>query len=315
MGRYALRRLLLIVPTVGGITLLAFAIAHLAPGDAAAERFRRIEGRLPSPAELAAERRELGFDRPLVDQYLSWVNDAGRFDFGTSIATGRPVQEELRQRIPATLELTALAAVLAVLLAMPMGVLAAVFHNRLPDHLLRFGSLAGASVPSFWLAFVLVDIFAVRNSLLPVAGRGSAINLVLPAVTLALIPAALLARFTRAALLETLSDDYVRTARAKGLAGWLVVGKHALRTASIPLVTAFGTSLGGLIAGAVIIETVFAWPGMGTLSVQAILQRDYPVIQGVVLYAGLTFAVVNLVVDLSYALIDPRVRLGVKGSR
>ena len=164
-----------------------------------------------------------------------------------------------------------------------MGVLAAVFHNRLIDHLLRFGSLAGASVPSFWLAFVLIDVFSVRHPVLPVAGRGSASHLVLPAITLA----ALLARFTRAALLETLNDDYVRTARAKGLAGWRVVGKHALRTASIPLVTAFGTSLGSLIAGAVVIETVFAWPGMGTLSVQAILQRDYPVIQGVVLYAGL----------------------------
>jgi peptide/nickel transport system permease protein len=168
-----------------------------------------------------------------------------------------------------------------------MGVLAAVFHNRLIDHLLRFGSLAGASVPSFWLAFVLIDVFSVHHPVLPVAGRGSASHLVLPAITLALIPAALLARFTRAALLETLNDDYVRTARAKGLAGWRVVDKHALRTASIPLVTAFGTSLGSLIAGAVVIETVFAWPGMGTLSVQAILQRDYPVIQGVVLYAGL----------------------------
>jgi ABC-type dipeptide/oligopeptide/nickel transport system permease component len=315
VGRYALRRVLLIVPTVAGISLLAFAVAHLAPGDAAAERFRRIEGRSPSPAELEAERHALGFDKPLVQQYLSWVNDARQFDLGTSISTDRPVHDELRQRIPPTLQLTVLAALLAVLVAIPMCIVAAVFHNRPADHLLRFASLAGASVPSFWLAFLLVDVFAVRNSLLPVAGRGGGANLVLPCVTLALIPAALLARFTRAALLETLTDDYVRTARAKGLAGWLVVGKHALRTASIPLVTAFGTSLGGLIAGAVVIETVFAWPGMGTLAVQAILQRDYAVIQGVVLYAGLAFAVVNLLVDLSYVLIDPRVRLGLEGER
>lgn len=315
MGRYALRRVLLIVPTVVGITLLAFGVAHLAPGDAAAERFRRIEGRLPSPAELAIEREELGFDRPLVEQYLSWVNDAWHFDLGTSISNDRPVHDELRRRIPATLQLTALAAALAVLLAVPMGIVAAVRHRRPIDHVLRLTSLAGASLPSFWLAFVLVDVFAVRLSLLPVAGRGDFRNFVLPAVTLALIPAALLARFTRAALLETLNDDYVRTARAKGLAGWVVVGKHALRTASIPLVTAFGTSLGSLIAGVVIIETVFAWPGMGTLSVQAILQRDYPVIQAVVLYAGLAFAVVNLLVDLSYVLIDPRVRLGGEARR
>ena len=311
MARYALRRVVLIFPTVGGITLLAFAMAHLAPGDAAAEAFRRREARSPSPAELAAERHELGFDKPLVEQYLSWVTNALRGDLGASISSRRPVDDELRQRIPATLQLTGLAAVLALMIALPSGMLAAVHHNRPTDHLLRVGSLAGAALPSFWLALLFIELFAVRLSVLPVAGREGAASLVLPTVTLALVPAALLARFCRAALLETLNDDYVRTAHAKGLGRWTVVSRHALRNAALPLVTAFGTSVGSLLAGAVVVETVFAWPGMGSLSVQAILERDYPVIQAVVLYAGLAFAVVNLVVDLSYAMVDPRVRLGV----
>ena len=310
MSRYALRRILLIVPTLGGITLLAFAVAHLAPGDAAAEAFRRREGRLPSPPELVVERQELGLDRPVLEQYVAWVGDAVRSDFGASLSSRRPVYEEMRRRIPVTLELTALAAAIALLVALPSGVLAALHHNRPADHVLRIGSLAGSALPSFWVALLLIELFAVRFSLLPVAGRGNASNLVLPAVTLALAPAAGLARFTRAALLETLNDDYIRTAFAKGLAGWAVVLKHALRNSALPLVTAFGTSLGILLAGAVVVETVFAWPGMGSFSVQAILERDYPAIQAVVLYAGLVFAVVNLLVDLSYVLIDPRVGAG-----
>ena len=310
MSRYAVRRILLIVPTVWGITLLAFAVSHLAPGDAAAEAFRRREGRLPSPPELVVERQELRLDRPLIEQYVSWVTNAAQSDFGASLSSRRPVSDEMRRRIPVTLELTALAAAIALLIALPSGVLAAAHQNRPADHVLRIGSLAGSALPSFWVALLLMELFAVRLSVLPVAGRGNASNLVLPAVTLALAPAAALARFTRATLLETLSDDYVRTALAKGLAGWRVVVSHGLRNSALPLVTAFGTSLGILLAGAVVVETVFSWPGMGSFSVQAIRERDYPSIQAVVLYAGLVVAVVNLLVDLSYALIDPRVRLG-----
>ena len=310
VNRYALRRIVLIVPTVWGITLLAFAVAHLAPGDAAAEAFRRREGRLPSPPELVFERQELGLDRPLPEQYMSWVTNAAQGDFGASYSSRRPIYDELRRRIPLTLELTALAAVIAVLVGLLSGVLAAVHHNRLADQLLRIGSLGGSAVPSFWLALLLMELFAVRLSVLHVAGRGSASNLILPAVTLALAPAAGLARFTRATLLETLNEGYVTTALAKGLAGWAVVVKHGLRNCALPLVTAFGTSIGFLLAGAVVVETVFSWPGMGSFSVEAILERDYPAIQAAVLYAGLVFAVMNLLVDLSYALTDPRVRLG-----
>lgn len=295
-----------------GVSLLAFGIAHASPGDPAVERFRRVEGRSPTSEELAAERRELHLDEPLARQYVRWAEGALQGDLGTSFTTGRGVVDELGHRLGATVELTLAGAVLALVVAVPAGVLAAVRQNRLTDHLLRLGSLATASLPSFWLALILIDAFAVRLSLVPVGGRQGLVSLLLPAVTVAAAPAAVLARFTRAAVLETLGEDYVRTARAKGLREVAVMFRHALRTSLVPLVTAFGTSLGGLLAGAVIIETIFVWPGVGQLSITAILGRDYPVIQGVVLYAGLAFALVNLLVDLSYSAVDPRVRLSAR---
>ena len=314
MRAYALRRGLLVVPTLVGVSLLAFALANLAPGDPAEELLRRTTERPPSPEEVATLRRELGLDRPLVVQYARWVGDVVRGDLGTSYATRRPVSDELGRRVPLSLELAVPAALLALAIALPAGLLSAVHRNRLIDQVLRVASLVGASVPSFWLALLLIGFFAVRLSLAPVAGRGGASSMVLPVVTLAMAPAAVLARFTRSTMLEALGEDYVATARAKGVAAVGVVAGHALRNALIPLVTAFGTSLGHLLAGVVVIETVFVWPGAGKALQDAILQRDYPLIQGFVLYAGAIFLVVNLLVDLSYALIDPRVRLGAGGA-
>ena len=302
------RRVLLLLLTVAGVTALAFGVAHAAPGDAAAEHFRRVEGRPPTAQELAAERRDLGLDRPLVDQYVRWMNQAARGELGTSFTGGLPVATELLRRIPRTLALTLVAAALALVMGVPAGVLGAVHHNRVADHLLRVGSLGGASVPSFWLGLILLDLFAVRLALVPVVG-GEGWSILLPAVTLAVGPAAVLARLTRAAVLETLAEDYVRTARAKGIAGHQVVIRHALRPALVLVVTQFGTMLGHLLGGSVIVETIFSWPGLGQLSIQAVLGRDYPVIQGVVLYVGLTVAMLNLVVDLSYSTLDPRIRL------
>ncbi len=310
MDRYALRRLLLVVPTVIAVSLLAFGIAHAAPGDAALERFRRAEGRSPTTAELAAERRELHLDEPVVRQYVRWVADALHGDLGRSYTTGRSVADDLRDRFPATVELTVVSGLLALLFAVPAGILAAVRHNRLGDHVLRLGSLATASVPSFWLALILIEVFAVRLSLAPVGGRAGLDSVLLPAVAVAAGPAAVLARFTRAAVLETLGEDYVRAARAKGLTEVAVVLRHGLRTSLVPLVTAAGTAVGHLLVGSVIVERIFRWPGMGDLTIGAILGRDYPVIQGTVLTAGLTFTFVNLVVDLSYSAVDPRIRLG-----
>ena len=310
MTAYLLRRVLLVVPTLLGVSLLAFALANLTPGDPAEELLRRSTGYQPTPEEIAFTREDLGLDRPIAVQYASWLADAARGDLGTSYGTRRPVTDEIVERIPRTLELAVPAALAALVLALALGMVSAVHRNRWPDQVVRVISVAGASMPSFWLALLLIVLFSLKLSVLPVAGREAGVrSLVLPVVALTLAPMAVLARFTRSAMLETLGDDYVRTARAKGLAGWRVVGRHALRNACIPLVTAFGTSLGHLVSGAVIIETIFLWPGVGKLAVDAILQRDYPMIQGFTLYAGLAFVLLNLLVDLSYGALDPRIRL------
>lgn len=316
MRAYVVRRVLLLVPTLIGVSLLAFALANLTPGDPAAELLRRTTDHPPSPQAVAETRKELGLDRPLAIQYVSWLGDALTGDLGISYGTRRPVSAEIIRRIPRTLELAVPAAMAALLVALVLGVVSAVYRNRWPDQLIRMGSVVGASMPSFWLALLLIIFFSLKLSVLPVAGREAGMrSLVLPILTLALAPTAVLSRFTRSTMLETLEEDYVRTARAKGLTGWRVVGHHALRNACIPIVTAFGTSLGHLVSGAVIIETIFLWPGVGKLGVDAILQRDYPMIQGFTLYAGVAFVALNLLVDLSYGLFDPRIRLDAAGAR
>lgn len=304
---YVVRRCLLVVPTLLGISFLAFALANLAPGDAAEEYLVRVENRPPVPEEIRQVRRDLGLDRPLAVQYLAWVGNAAQGDLGISYSTRRPVVDELARRIPFTLQLTVLASGLALLVAVPAGILCALHRNRLFDQIARMGSLAGASMPSFWLALSLIVVFAVRLSLVPVAGRSDFRSLVLPVVTLAAVPAAVLTRFARSTMLEILEDDFMRTARAKGLREWRVVVAHGLRNALVPLLTAFSLSLGHMVAGAVIVETIFVWPGVGKLALDAIQQRDYPMIQGFVLYAGLGFAAINLLVDLAYGAIDPRI--------
>lgn len=310
MAAYLVRRGILLLPTLLGVTLLAFLLANLAPGDPAQQFLERATGQLPTPAQVAVERHAMGLDRPLPLQYLSWLGRLVRGDLGISYASQRPVGDVLVEKIPATLQIAIPAAVLALLLGMLVGTISAVYRNRAVDHLVRLMTLAGAAMPSFWLATLLVTVFAVQLSLVPVAGRQGPSSFVLPIVTLAVTPAAVLARFTRSTVLEVLGEDYVRTARAKGLRRWSVVRRHALRNALVPIVTAFGTSLGHLAAGAVIVETIFAWPGIGKLAVDSILERDYPVIQAFVLYTGAIFLGLNTLVDLSYRLLDPRVRLG-----
>jgi peptide/nickel transport system permease protein len=298
MGSYALRRVLLLIPTLIGISLLTFGLTHLTPGDPAAGYVSRITGQPGSLAQIARARHDLGLDRSLPSQYFHWVGHAVRGDFGLSYSSHAPVRHELLRRVPYTLQL-----------AIPAGIVCAVKRNRLVDQVVRVASLAGASMPSFWLALILIIVFAVHLHLVPVAGRGGWRNLVLPVVTLAMAPAASLTRFIRSSVLEALSSDYVTTARAKGLREWRVVGRHAFRNALVPVVTAFGNSIGYLLAGATVIETIFVWPGVGKLLVDAILQRDYPMVEAFILYAGAAFAVVNLLIDLSYGMIDPRISL------
>lgn len=309
MTAYALRRALLLVPTLVGISLLGFGLANLAPGDPATQYVIRATDAQPTPERVDAVRKQLGLDRPLPVQYVDWLGDAVTGDLGISYASRQSVTTELGRRIRPTVELAAPAALLALVIAVPLGTVSAIYRNRVADQVVRIGAIAGASIPNFWLAMLLMTFLAVRLPLLPVAGRSGPVSVVLPVVVLATTPMAILARFTRSAVLEVAGEDYVVTARAKGVRRGTVVARHVVRVSLIAVVTAFGTSLGHLLSGTVVVETVFAWPGLGRLAVAAIQERDYPMIQGFVVYAGLLFVVLNLVIDLSYAVIDPRVRL------
>jgi peptide/nickel transport system permease protein len=292
------------------LSMITFGLGVLAPGDPAEVVLERRLNQPPPKEQIDAQRRIMGLDRPLPVQYLRWLSDAVRGDLGRSWLRGLRVSEALRQRVPRTAALAAAGAAISVLIGVPVGVLAAVRRNSLADHVCRIGALIGASVPSYFIAYVLILVFAVRFRALPVFGFGSAANLVLPAVTLALGPAAVLARLTRSTVLEVLGEDYIRTARAKGARQSTVLAAHALRNALIPILTVIGLSLGHLLGGSLIVEYVFAWPGMGELAISAIQGRDYPLIQGFVLFAGTIYVVVNFSVDLGYAWLDPRIRVG-----
>lgn len=310
LRRYVGRRLLAVVPAWLGVSLLAFGLASLAPGDSAQLILLRQTGELPTDAAVQRLRRELGLDAPVPVRYGRWLADAARGDLGRSYRTGEPVLAELASRFPATLQLASSALLVGLAIALPLGIVSAVHRGTAVDHASRLGALLGASVPRFWLGYVLILIFSVALGLFPVAGRGGWAHLVLPALTLGVGGAASLTRLTRACLLEELQQDYVRTARAKGLPERRVVVHHALRNALNPVVTLIGMRFGALLGGAVVVETVFAWPGIGSLVVESIYDRDYPAIQGFVLFTGTVFLLINLLVDLGYVWLDPRVRLG-----
>lgn len=308
--RYLARRLAQLSLVWIGITLLAFGLANLAPGDPAEMILLRRTGHVPPRAEVQELRREMGLDAPLLVRYGRWAGGALVGDLGRSYRTGEPVTQALLERLPATLQLAGGSLLLALLIALPLGVVAAVRRGAAVDHGSRALALAGASLPSFWLAYLLILLFSVRLRILPVAGYGDWQHLVLPAMTLALGAAARLTRLTRASMLEELGQDYVRTAAAKGLPGSTVVVRHALRNALNPMASLTGMQFGQLLAGAVIVETIFGWPGIGKFLIDSIHDRDYPVIQGFVLFTGTMFVAINFLVDLSYRWLDPRVRLG-----
>ena len=313
MIRYVLRRLAYLVPVWIGISLVAFLLASLAPGDPARIALQRELGRQPTAAETTIAREQMGLNDPAPVRYGRWVWHAAQGDLGTSYRTGQPVFDALATRLPSTLQIALLGIGVAVLLAIPLGILAAI-HARGPiDHLSRVFALLGASMPSYWLAYLLILLFAVQLKWLPVAGSQSWKHAILPGLTLGIAGSASLMRLTRAEILETLSQDYIRTARSKGLSNVRVMVGHALRTSLIPLTTVLGMRFAGMLGGAVIVETIFSWPGVGKLIVDAIFDRDYPMIQGFVIFMGTTFLLVNLIVDLGYSVIDPRIRLGGRG--
>ncbi len=309
MARYLLRRLVYLVPVWLGISFVAFALANLTPGDPARLMLQRQFARQPTAEEVAQARLELGLDEPFIVRYVHWLGNAMTGDLGESYRTGEPVLGALLSRFPVTLQIALLGVLGAIAISLPLGVLAAVWRNSPIDHFSRVLALLGASMPNYWVAYLLILLFAVQLHVLPVAGRGTWQHLVLPSVTLGLAASASLMRLTRSEMLEALGQDFVRTGRAKGLRPQTVVIGHALRNALIPVVTVAGLRFAGLLGGAVIVETIFAWPGIGKFVVDSIFDRDYPVIQGFVVFMGSVFLLINLAVDLSYAWLDPRVRL------
>ena len=287
------------------VSLVVFVLVRIVPGDPA----RLMLGMEASEDAVQAARVQFGFDRPLYVQYAQFVGGALRGDLGQSVRFRRPVGDLLRESFPATLELALAATVIALILAVPAGIYAAVHRDGVLDRLLMAGALIGQAMPIFWLGIMLITLFSVKLGWLPTSGRGSLAQLIMPSVTLSTYVMALLARLTRSNMLDVLREQYVRTARAKGLRETVIVHKHALMSAALPIVTVLGLQVGALLSGAVVTETVFNWPGIGTLALRAIQQRDYPVVQGVVLVSTALFVLINGMVDLAYRYLDPRVRL------
>ena len=302
---FLLRRILLTAPVLLGVATLVFSLIHLVPGDPA----QSMLGESAAPQDIAALRTRHGLDRPLLVQYGAFLGGAVTGDLGRSFRTGQPVTTMLAERVPATGELAPAAMAVAILLAVPLGVVAAVWRGTPIDHGAMTFSLAGISIPNFWLGPLLAIVFAVELGWLPVSGRGSASHLVLPAVSLGLALAAILARMTRASLLEELGELYVRAARARGVSRAGAVVRHALANSLVPVVTIVALQFGAVLTGAVITETIFAWPGIGRLLIQSIGFRDYPMLQGCILLIAVTYVAVNLATDLLYGWLDPRIRL------
>jgi peptide/nickel transport system permease protein len=304
--RYIARRLLLAVPVLLGVSIAAFSMMHLIPGDPALAMLRGQPQ--VTDADVQRVREQLGLNDPAPVQYLKYISRAVQGDFGRSVQTRRPVLSDLAAQAPSTIELALAAIALAVTLGIVLGVVSALNQNGWIDTLAMLGALFGVSMPSFWFGLILIFVFALKLGWLPATGQGGPERLILPALALGMDFSAVTARLVRANLLEVLVADYVRTARAKGLSQRLVLVRHALRNAMIPSLTIIGLQVGTLLGGAVVVETVFARQGIGRLLVGAILAQDFPVVQAIVLMAAVVYVLLNLAVDLTYAVFDPRIR-------
>lgn len=313
MKRYIARRFGWLAIVLLGVSVLTFALGAAAPGDPAEIILQRDQAHPPTEQQVERMRARLGLDRPLPVQYVDWLGDAVRGDLGESWGTGRQVSEAIWARLPATVFLGTVGLVLAVVISIPIGVLSAYRRNKPIDHASRIGALFTASFPGYFLAYVLIFLFAVRSGMVPAFGYGTFGHVILPAVTLATGLSAILLRLTRSAMLDVLGEEYIRLARAKGIRGPTVLFVHALRNAFIPVLTATTLALAGLLNGTFIIEWIFAWPGLGRLTIEAIRAQDYPLVQGVVLFTGVIFVGVNFLTDIVYGWLDPRVRVEESG--
>jgi peptide/nickel transport system permease protein len=307
VGQYAVARIFTGVPVVIGASFLVFSLLFLIPGDPVDAL---TNGTALTAEQRASIRVSLGLDQPFLVQYSRYLLGAVHGDLGRSLATGRPVAVEIQTSLPATLQLAAASLVVALGIGLPLGIMAALRHGSVWDSLCMLVALGGVSIPSIWLGLLLLMVFSLWLGWLPASGTDGVQRLVLPALTLGYGAAAVIARLVRSALLEVLGQDYVRTATAKGLTGGAVVLRHALKNALIPVVTVLGVQVGHLLAGAVIVETVFSRQGIGRLLVQALLNRDFPMVQGVVLLVATVYVLLNIGVDLAYGWIDPRIRYG-----
>lgn len=299
-----LRRLLEAIPVIILVTFIVFVSVRLIPGDPA----RTIAGLEADEATVEEIRSDLGLDQPVLKQYIVFMSRVFRGNFGESYYFGTPVMQEVVRRFPATLLLALTGLVVSIVLGMGLGLISAINRGSFLDRGTLLLAIAGVSLPSFWLALLLIIVFAVNLGWLPAGGYGTWRHLVLPAFTLGLFGAGTIARLTRSSILEVLSQDYIRTARSKGISEAVILLKHALRNAMIPIITVLGLQLGAFLSRAVVTETVFGWPGVARLTVTAVLDRDFPLIQGTVLWLAITFIAANLLVDLVYSLIDPRIR-------
>lgn len=314
MLTYTFKRLLAVIPILLGITAVSYFLTRTIPGDLVAVML----GTNTDPVVAAQLRHKLNLDRPIIEGYVVWLGHLAQGNLGESLRSGRPIGEDMGTRYGRTAQLTVAAMLLALAVGIPLGILAAVRRNRPTDQTISSTALLGVSTPDFWLAFLLILIFAVWLRWLPPAGYAAPLEkpslflrlLILPALTLGFQVTGILTRFTRSAMLEVLSQDFIRTARSKGVAERSVMYKHALRNALVPITTVIGLNVGFLLGGTVIVETIFGWPGVGSLAVTAINQRDYPVVQATVMLFAFTFVMVNLIVDLLYGAIDPRIRYG-----
>jgi ABC-type dipeptide/oligopeptide/nickel transport system permease component len=304
---YVGRRILAVVPVLFGVTLAVFSMLFLVPGDPVKIMLAEF---VTTPDQIAQMRAQLHLDEPVLKQYGRFVGNALRGDLGVSIRSRRPVAAEITENIGSTGQLALASMLVAIGLGVPLGLVAALGRNSWLDVAAMVVALLGVAMPSFWLGFLLIFVFSLHLGWLPATGGGDLPHLVMPAVALGMIAAAIIARLTRSSMLEVLGQDYVRTARAKGLGSGSVVVRHALRNALIPVVTVFGLQFGNLLAGAVIVETVFSRPGLGRLIVGGILTKDFPLVQGTVLFVAAAYVLINVVVDVAYAYVDPRIRIG-----
>jgi ABC-type dipeptide/oligopeptide/nickel transport system permease component len=301
------RRILAVVPVLFGVTLAVFSMLFLVPGDPVKMMLAEF---VTNPDQIAQMRAQLHLDEPILKQYGRFVANAVRGDLGTSIRSRRPVTTEIGENVWNTAQLAVGAMLVAVAIGVPLGLVAALSRHSWLDVASMATALLGVSMPSFWLGLLLIFVFSLHLGWFPATGGGSPLHLVLPSVTLGTIAAAIIARLTRSSMLEVLGQDYVRTARAKGLGGFSVVVRHALKNALIPIITIFGLQFGNLLAGAVIVETVFSRPGLGRLIVGGILAKDFPLVQGTVLFVATVYVMINVLVDVAYAYADPRIRFG-----